>query len=185
MILKTTSNKTELEQIKLLQSQNLKQHLSSEEMQREGFVTASYTIEQLEKMNAFMPSVIAVDKNQVVGYALAVNKDLKGEHELLDDLIDQIDKHYFKGIYLKEVTYAIVGQLCVAKSHRGQGLSQSLYNHYKECYASQYPFLITDIDKKNIRSLNAHLKCGFEIIGSLTFNHCEFAIVAWDWKNTL
>ncbi len=182
LYLKRASTIKDLKQIKSLQSANLKQNLSADEMGKEGFLTASYSLEQLQLMNSLMPSIIAVDQEEVVGYALAVNKDLKGQHELLDDMIRQVDRHTFNGVNLKECSYAIVGQLCVAKSHRGMGLVHQLYHCYKEHYASKFPYLITDVDKKNVRSLKAHIKCGFEIIGELTFNQSEFVIVAWDWN---
>ena len=50
---------SELEQIKTLQSANLKSLLEPEEQEREGFVTAVYSIDLLKKMNDHHRAILA------------------------------------------------------------------------------------------------------------------------------
>jgi L-amino acid N-acyltransferase YncA len=102
---------------------------------------------------------------------------------LLQDLFSQIDLHQYNSEQLSTVNYAVVGQLCVAKNHRGLGLAQQLYAYYQSCLKDKYRYLITDIDAANIRSLKVHLKTGFEIIGELHYGGSNWHIVLWNWNN--
>ncbi|MFT5021456.1 MAG: hypothetical protein ACI834_000124, partial [Colwellia sp.] len=57
-----------------------------------------------------------------------------------------------------------------------------LYSSFKTRYAITYSLCVTDIDRKNIRSIRAHLKTGFEVIGALSFGNSQWDIVLWDWN---
>src|SRR5579872_3518529 len=132
MRIKRVSDKQEVLDIKRLQSENLKANLTPEEMQQEGFLTADYTLDFLEALNAIEPSIIAVDDDKVVGYALVVTKKSIGHHALLDDLFHQADRFTFNGDELNGADYVLVGQLCVAKTHRGRGVVQGMYALYRK-----------------------------------------------------
>lgn len=181
MVIKRVTDQAEIIGIKALQNSNLKSSLTEAEMIQEGFLTASYSLEFLEQMHQLEPAVVAKDGDVVVGYALAVTKALYGHHDLLNDLFTQIDAHRYKGQLLADVDYVVVGQLCVAKTHRGMGLVQKLYGFFQTALSNKYPFLITDVDEKNPRSVKAHLKTGFEIIGTLNYGGSDWHIVLWDW----
>jgi len=182
MTIKRVSDPSEIIGIKDLQTSNLKSLLTEDEIQKEGFVTAEYTLAFLERMNGIEPSIIAVDGDRVVGYALVATKALYGAHDLLDDLFRQINLLTFKGVSLQESNYVVVGQLCVAKSHRGQGIAQKMYDFYRQELSDRYTYLITDVVDQNPRSVKAHLKAGFEIIGSLDYGGSRWFIVLWDWN---
>ena len=181
MVIKRVTDQAEIIGIKALQNSNLKSSLTEAEMIQEGFLTASCSLEFLEQMHQLEPAVVAKDGDVVVGYALAVAKALYGHHDLLNDLFTQFDAHRYKGQLLADVDYVVVGQLCVAKTHRGMGLVQKLYGFFQTALSNKYPFLITDVDEKNPRSVKAHLKTGFEIIGTLNYGGSDWHIVLWDW----
>jgi acetyltransferase (GNAT) family protein len=182
MTIKRVSDKQEVLGIKRLQSENLKGNLTAEEMQREGFLTAEYTLEFLETLNAIEPSIIAVDNDKVVGYALVVTKKSIGHHGLLDDLFRQVDNYSFNGDQLKDTNYVLVGQLCVAKTHRRIGVVQGMYDFYRKALWRKYNYCVTDVDEKNPRSIKSHLKTGFGILGTITYAGNRFYVVIWDWR---
>lgn len=182
MIIKRVSDKSEIEGIKKLQTANLKSSLPAEEQKEQGFVTAVYSYDFLEKMHAIEPAVIAKENDEVVGYALVATKAIRGSHPLLDDLFNQIDRQPYQNKQLGETDYVVVGQLCVAKSHRGKGLVQQLYGFFREELSARYTYGITDVDENNMRSVNAHLKTGFQIIGTLVYGGSRWHIVLWDWR---
>ena len=134
MLIKRVSKIEEIEGIKRLQTANLRKNLSKEEIEKEGFVTAEYTLEFLELMNRIEPSIIAVQGDNLVGYAMVSTKALLGRHKLLDDLFSKIDSLIFKGHALKKRNYVVVGQLCVAKSHRGKGISKRCMISTNQCF---------------------------------------------------
>jgi len=60
--LKLASTEVELIEIKKLQTQNLKQNLSSEKIFEEGFLTADYTLSYLKEINKRNPAIILKQK---------------------------------------------------------------------------------------------------------------------------
>ena len=176
------SSPNEIIGIRDLQGLNLKQNITAEEAIEQGFLTAAYTIEYLQEMNAVVPSIIAKDEDKVVGYALVATKDIRKGHDLIEGLFDAIDACEYKGNLLKEVNYVVVGQLCVAKEYRGQDLVQKLYGHFRDCLSNEFTYLVTDVAKANLRSLKAHKKRGFQVINELTYGGFGWDIVLWDWN---
>jgi predicted N-acetyltransferase YhbS len=182
--IKRVTEYAELSGIKTLQNKNLRTILSSDERAREGFVTAEYALEYLQIMHNAEPSVIAKDGEKVVGYALVSTRETGRLHPLLAYLFDVIDTKTFKGRPLVNEPYVVVGQLCVDKDYRGQGLAQRLYTHYREALSGKFACCLTDIDEANPRSLNAHLKSGFEVLDTLRYEGSDWHIVIWDWNRS-
>ncbi|MDE3144232.1 MAG: GNAT family N-acetyltransferase [Bacteroidota bacterium] len=184
IIIKRVASNGELEGIKKLQSENLNTNISAEEAASQGFLSAVYSVEFLKIMHDASPSVIAVDEDVVVGYALVSTKEIRHHHDLLADLFNAIDKINYQGVSLKEANYVVVGQLCVAKNYRGRGLVQQMYQHFRDCLQNEFDYCLTDVAKANPRSLKAHLTTGFEIINTLTYGGISWDVVMWDWTKT-
>ena len=176
------STAEQLKGIQELQQQNLRKNLTENEAAEQGFLMAEYSIEFLQSMHDAAPSVIALFEGKVVGYSLVALKTIREEHALLADLFNTIDQLNFQSKELSESNYVVVGQLCVGKGFRGIGLVDRMYQYYKECYASEYEYLITDVAKANQRSLKAHRKTGFQVIDELSFEGVGWDIVLWDWN---
>jgi ribosomal protein S18 acetylase RimI-like enzyme len=180
--IKLVSELSELEGIKTLQEENLKKNLTVEEAEAQGFVTAEYSINFLQTLHEQSPSVIAIDGNKVVGYALVALKSIRHQHDLLSDLFGSIDKIEYSNRLLKYSNYVVVGQLCVAKDYRGQGLVQQMYQQFKTSLFLKFDYCLTDIAENNPRSLKSHLKTGFRIVDTLHYGGIDWNIVLWDWN---
>ena len=176
------SRPDEIMGIRDLQALNLKQNITADEAIDQGFLTAAYTIEYLEEMNAASPSIIAKDGDKVVGYALVATKDIRKGHDLIEGLFDAIDACEYNGKSLEDINYVVVGQLCVAKEYRGQDLVQKLYGHFRDCLSNEFTYLVTDVAQANVRSLKAHKKRGFKVINELIYGGFGWDIVLWDWN---
>ena len=173
----------ELDAIAALQHANLRRNISAEEAAGQGFLTAEYSLDLLQKMHTVEPAVIAKEGKEIAGYALVATKAIRHAHPLLAYLFDAIDRLHFENTALVEANYVVVGQLCVGKEFRGQGLVKKIYNHFRDSLAGKYIYCITDVATTNLRSLKAHKQAGFEVI-----NHTEYAgigweVVLWDWRN--
>jgi L-amino acid N-acyltransferase YncA len=179
--IKRVTGHKELEGIKKLQQENLKINLTDQEAGTQGFVTAEYTMEFLEKMHGESPSIVAKADDQVIGFALVSVKAIRHDHELLGDLFKTIDKLQYNNRPLKDSKYVVVGQLCVSKNYRGIGLVQQMYQHFKNCLSPEFDYCITDVARDNPRSLKAHLKSGFRVIDTLNYGGLGWDIVLWDW----
>ncbi|MBI3482126.1 MAG: GNAT family N-acetyltransferase [Bacteroidetes bacterium] len=155
--------------------------MSPDEIQSQGFVTVNHTLEQLKKLNDFEKHVIAKEHDKVVGYVLAMTQQSKSDIPILFPMFDSFDKMNFNGQKINEYHYIVVGQVCVDKAFRGQGIFDKCYDAYKEYYKDRYDFAITEIAATNTRSLQAHRRIGFKEINSY-FDKTEWIVVVWDWK---
>ncbi len=176
------TNDAELEGIRLLQRENLRKLIGETEAGKEGFLTAEYSMETLQQMHQFQPSIIAKDGDKIAGYVIVTTKDSYGQHPLLDSLFDSIDALNYKDDSLKDIKYILVGQLCVGKAYRSIGLVQKMYTYYQECLSKEFKYLITDVAQENPRSIKAHLKTGFNIIHTIEYGGIGWDIVLWDWR---
>ncbi|MCK8524229.1 GNAT family N-acetyltransferase [Aquimarina sp. D1M17] len=173
----TTSSKRELEQILQLQKNNLSSSISKEDKEKEGFVTVEHDLELLTKMHTKEPHIIAKDDDKVVGYALSMVREFKEDIEVLEPMFSKIDTQ------LRNLnTYIVMGQVCIDKNYRKQGIFRGLYNKMKDELNHKYDVLITEVAANNIRSLNAHYAIGFSDLLIYNDNGITWHLVQWDWK---
>lgn len=173
---KRASTLDELEQIRTLQLQNSSQNISSEEKLQEGFVTVQHSVALLEQMNYACAHIIAKDNDIVVGFALVMLSSFRNKIEVLIPMFERIDE-----LVPKDKTYVVMGQICVDKNYRKQGIFRGLYHFYKEELHHEFDFLITEVAAINIRSMHAHDAIGFKIIDTYNEDGIEWNIILWDW----
>lgn len=163
-----------------LQQANLRNNITQEEAETQGFLMAEYDLDFLELLNQKSPGIIAKDGEKVVGYSLVALPETARQHPLLADLVQNIERCIFEGEPVEN--YAIVAQLCVSKEYRGQDLVQKLYGSFRDQYANRYAYCVTDVAQANHRSLKAHQKRGFQVIDTLDYGGIGWNIVLWDWN---
>lgn len=147
----------ELEQILELQQRNLFANVSEVERKQEGYLTVVHDFEILKKMNDVCAHIIAKDGEKVVGYALCMHPKFSGEIKVLKPMFREID-----AIKPKNYNYIAMGQVCVDKAFRKKGIFRKLYETMKAETQTEFVSIITEVDAKNIRSLNAHYAIGFK-----------------------
>ncbi len=183
MIFTTSQTDQDLIQILALQKKNLAQALSSEEINREGFVTVHHSFEGLQKMNSYEQSVIAKENDVVVAYLLAMTQQSKYDIPILAPMFEVFNEVIYRGKKISEFHYLVVGQVCVAKEFRGKGILDECYREYKTRFDKKYEFAITEIAQQNIRSMKAHERIGFSTIHQYReSNGTDWNIVLWDWR---
>ena len=176
ILYKRASTLDELEQIRTLQLHNSSQNISSEEKLQEGFVTVQHSVALLEQMNYACAHIIAKDNDIVVGFALVMLSSFRNEIEVLIPMFERIDE-----LVPKDKTYVVMGQICVDKNYRKQGVFKGLYHFYKEELYNEFDFLITEVAVINLRSMQAHEAVGFKIIDTYHEDGIEWNIILWDW----
>mgnify|MGYP000294817886 CR=1 FL=1 len=55
-----------------------------------------------------------------------------------------------------------MGQICIAKEYRGSGVFRGLYQNMQRFIKGSYEAIITEVDIRNTRSMNAHKAIGFK-----------------------
>jgi ribosomal protein S18 acetylase RimI-like enzyme len=184
MITFTTANsKSDLDGILTLQKANLAQDLTPDEIQTQGFVTVNHTFDLLSKLNDHEKHVIAKDNEKVIGYVLAMTKHSRYDIPILIPMFEAFDKIVYRNKPVSDQNYIIVGQVCVDRKYRGQGIFDKTYSAYRDHYGNKYDFAITEIAETNTRSLNAHKRIGFQEINTYSApDKTVWIVVAWDWK---
>lgn len=166
-----------------LQQKNLARNLDADEIKEQGFVTVVHSLSDLEKMNAIEQHVIAKRGEMVVAYLLAMTAASKNDIPVLIPMFEMFEQIDYQGKPVSAYQYIVVGQVCVDKSCRGQGVLDACYAEYKKQFQPKYDFAITEIATSNQRSLNAHKRIGFTELHRYTApDGEEWSIVVWGFK---
>lgn len=171
----------DLQNILILQRENMRGVLSPSEILEEGFITVHHSLEQLEAMQALVPQILAVDGPKLAGYALVMPRALKNSIPVLVPMFELLDTLSYEGKAVSALRYYVMGQICVGKDYRGQGVFRQLYQAHRERLSKDFDYCITEVSSANLRSMRAHLKIGFQLLHTFTDELDEWNIVLWDW----
>ncbi len=160
----TATTDQDLRYILDLQDSNLPANLSAQEARSEGFLTVRHSFDLLKRMNTPYPHIVARDGVKVIGYALVMLRSFATEIPVLAPMFDRINGIKYNGSELGGTRYFIMGQVCIGKPYRGQGVFTGLYAEMKKRMAKDFDFIITEVATRNTRSMRAHQKLGFETI---------------------
>ena len=172
---KRVENNDELYQILALQQTNIPSAITAEERQNEGFVTVHHTFDILKAMNNKCAHVIASHQDKVIAYALCMLREFKDDIAILRPMFKQID-----GCLSSQVKYMVMGQICIDKPFRKQGVFRGLYQFMKEEMQSHFDMIITEVDKKNKRSMRAHYAVGFKLLHSYSTEEQDWNLIYLD-----
>ncbi|MFT5893124.1 MAG: ribosomal protein S18 acetylase RimI-like enzyme [Dokdonia sp.] len=172
---RATSDK-ELHEILAIQKRSLKANTSLQDREEQGYITVPHTFEILEKMNDTCAHILAMDGDIVAGYALVMLRSFKYEMPILIPMFETADT------LLKGKNYVAMGQVCIDKPYRGQGVFKGMYTFYKEELSDSYDCLFTEVAIANTRSIEAHKRVGFKILETQMTDGTLWAMINWDWN---
>jgi hypothetical protein len=166
-----------------LQEINYKAQLSEKEMIEEGFLSLKHELPLLHELSGNYRHIIAKVNEKVIGYALVMLKEFSDKVPVLVPMFEQIDKLKYHNKPMKEVPYVVMGQICIDKTYRRQGIFKGLYQKLKEVMGDSFEITITEVATRNLRSMKAHQSVGFKSLLKYTSpENEEWALVVWDWK---
>jgi hypothetical protein len=180
---KLVSTPEELDQIAHLSDLNLVTNISPETKAKQGFVTWSYPVDALKALHGIVPSVIAVDEGAVVGYALSLLRESSSAYPRMQGTLDHLASVQYEGKSLGGYRFYLMGQICVAESHRGKGVVELLYQFHRKQFSPQFEMLVTEISTSNHRSQKAHERVGFKVIDTYHDEADQWNVVLWDWRD--
>ena len=159
----TVSTLEEVHQILELQAENLPSALTPDTMARQGFVTVRHDASVLRRMNEVAPSIVAKVAGRIAGYALVMPRSFAGDVPILRPLFEMLDGLSWKGVPLRDnPRWFVMGQICIAADHRGRGIFDGLYRTMAELYGGRFDVTVTEVAGRNMRSLRAHARVGFQ-----------------------
>jgi ribosomal protein S18 acetylase RimI-like enzyme len=177
-------NENEVEQILDLQARNHKSVVDEETRKNQGFVTVLHQPELLHKMNKDAPSIIAKVDEKVVGYCLFMPKSYGKLIPELIPMFELLDTLEHNGKNLKAYRWFVMGQICVDKDFRGQGVFDGMYQKMGEIAQKYYDFVITEVAVSNTRSMKAHKRVGFKSMYEFEdpINNESWEVLYWNLK---
>jgi ribosomal protein S18 acetylase RimI-like enzyme len=176
----------DLQQILALQAANLPEAIGADERRAQGFVTLRHDLALLREMNDPWAHVVATLRGgeEIVAYALVMLQKFRGRLPILDPMFDRLEQLKYRGRPLTSYRYYIMGQICIAKAHRGVGLVERLYAEHRARMAPHFELMVTEIDQENSRSARAHEKAGFETLDEYrSASGKQWLIVGLDLRN--
>jgi GNAT superfamily N-acetyltransferase len=180
--LKKAETPNEFEGILSLQKENHIANLPQNPDTDFSFVYAQHDVTILTKMASKLPQIIATDKQEVIAYNLAMDFSMKDYLPSIIPMFEEFEKLNYNGKRLTEYKYIVGGQVCVATIYRGMGLIKLLYQQMQKLVESTYEICLTEISTRNHRSIHAHQKMGFEIIGTYHDGIDNWHIVLLDFN---
>jgi ribosomal protein S18 acetylase RimI-like enzyme len=181
-IIKQAETIEELQQILKLQSENHVHNLGPIDKKSNGFVTVKHDLDLLKKMNSAIPQVIAKQNEEVVGYALVMLKEFKEMIPVLIPMFEMFGTLSYKNKFVNEYDFYVMGQICISKTCRGQGIFENMYLKHKELYSNRFQICVTEVSVNNIGSMKAHERVGFKTIHTFRDQTDEWNIMLWDWR---
>ncbi|MCU0755249.1 MAG: GNAT family N-acetyltransferase [Xanthomonadales bacterium] len=181
----TVRTPQEVEQILALQALNHRDHVDADTAAREGFTSVRHDPAVLQAMNRSHPSAVAWSDEQLAGYCLMMPREFRDRVPLLEPMFTLLDQLSWRGVRLAaDSRWFVMGQVCVAREFRGQGVFDGVYAALRQAWSAQYDYTVTEISQRNPRSLRAHRRVGFETL------HCyadpisgePWEVVVWDWR---
>jgi hypothetical protein len=167
-------------QILQLQQANLVNVINEDQQTKHGFVFAEHTLALLQKMSTFLPQVVALSNDRVIGYNLALHVSMKHEIPKLVPMFHEFEQSEYKGRPLETYRFMVGGQVCVDEKFRGQGLMSELYHETKNRLPSGYQICVTEVAARNSISLKAHERMGFEVVNTYHDGKELWKVVVWD-----
>ena len=183
LVATSVTSSEELLRIEALNAENLKPGLPAEEIARQGFLTWRYDFNLLQQLHAYAPSVICKSGPEVAGYALTTPRESAAVHRELSLMLDKINDLPYDGRPLREHSYYVMGQLCVAKPYRGRSVVEMMYELHRYVYSSRFDMMVLTISTENTRSVRVHERIGFTDIHVYNDHFGAWKVCVWDWRN--
>lgn len=174
------STDSDFEGILALQRRYLRQSLTEQEQDTQGFVYLQHDLDLLRRMSARLPQAIAVVEGRVVGYCLSLAVELRQQMPDLEPMFVQFARCSYLGQPLSSLRYFVGGQVCVDRDFRGQRLAGRLYHQVRRSLPAKYEVCVTEIATRNRVSLASHEGIGFRTILNYFDGQEDWVVVAWN-----
>jgi len=162
-----------------LQEVNHVENLTPEQ-QKDGFLSARFSMEQFAQMNRDAAVVVADGEGKIVGYACTAGVDFSRQFPVLDAMIATFGHLTYLGMTLIDARVCVYGPVCIDRAWRGRGVLRGLIARIREELAGHFDAAAAFISKTNSRSLAAHVDgLGMTVIGDYAFESKRYWIVAF------
>ena len=113
-----------------LQSRYYIRNLAPEE-QKEGFLSAEFTLSQIAAMAQDLGIAVAREGGAVVGYMCASRADMTPRPPILDAMLKCLESVVFHGKRLTRTPMFVYGPVCIDEVYRGRGVLKAMFDRLK------------------------------------------------------
>ena len=175
----------DVHQILALQALNHRSAIDPASAASDGFTTVRHDFELLRDMNRTHPSAIARCGDELAGYCLMMPQSFRTRIPILEPMFSLLEGLSWRDRPLAgDRRWFVMGQVCVASGYRGTGIFDGLYAQLRRAHSADFDYTVTEISRRNGRSLRAHHRVGFERLHDyrdpVADDHWE--VVVWDWR---
>jgi RimJ/RimL family protein N-acetyltransferase len=171
-----------------LEKRNFVETLEPDFATKYGFTSVLHTPEELAAMSEHLDQIIAVNKKDgsIIGYLLTLPAKVRTRALNFYCSLDLVSSRRVKYGGIPLVGYKFVTtSVCVELAYRGQGICQKMYDFLRKRLHDEFQMAVAYIAPDNNRSIRAHQKVGFIVIGHTPaiFHDISWVVAVWDWKN--
>ena len=151
--------------------------LTEAEKQEKGFVTMWITAEQWAELAQRGGIYIAVsDDNQLAAYALKTDWAYASQWAIINRMEEVLATFLFDNQIITIENSCHYGPVCIDEAFRGRTILTQLFEAIQKASSSDFPFVLTFINRQNERSLRAHAKkTPLSIVGDFDFKDNQYA----------
>ena len=162
-----------------LQSANFIGNLSIEE-QKEGFLSAEFTSQQVTEIAEDLGTTIALSDKAVVAFLCAFRNEFNHGSPVIAKMLESYDRVEFNGKALSSYISYVYGPVCIDRAYRRRGLLRGLYEAQKQELAGCFEVGVAFVSRTNPHSLHAHVAgLGMTEVGDFELNGNVYAILAF------
>jgi L-amino acid N-acyltransferase YncA len=125
--------------------------------------------------------VVAKTQGRVIGYCCVSSAAFNTKFPLLGQIVAKLSTYSIPGAQQQPTaaTTCFYGPACIAKPFRGRNVLTHLFSlGLTLADSAGFSFCFSFVSSENHRSLKAHLKLPFQIVGNVAYNANEYIVIA-------
>jgi hypothetical protein len=162
-----------------LQSANHIANLAPDE-RNDGFLSAEFTLGQVEEMAQDLGTTIAVVGTSLAGFLCAFRREFQTGSPVIAKMLEAYDAVQFDGKPLSRSHSYIYGPVCIGREYRRGGLLRGLYEAQLADLSGQFEVGVAFVARNNPHSLEAHIAgLGMTDVGDFQVRGNSYVILAF------
>jgi len=146
-----------------------------EEDKKDGFVTTSFSKEELKELIAQKGLFVAKEGNDVKAYVMSASWEFWSKWPMFAYMADNLLDFKYKNELVTAKNSYQYGPICIDKSVRGSDVLENIFKLAATNMAKRYDFLVTFVNQINPRSYRAHTKkLGLDIVCEFDYNNNKY-----------
>ncbi|MGI5940148.1 MAG: GNAT family N-acetyltransferase [Thermoleophilia bacterium] len=151
------------------------------EERRGGYLTARFTLQQIDQMARDVGIIVAVEQGGLVGCLCNFSRDFDHGSPVVAEMVRRFDRVRYRGRLLGSYELFIYGPVIVARGRRGCGVLRRLYERLLIEVAGRYEVGVAFVAHDNPSSMGAHRTgLGMEPVDDFECNGSRYTTLVFE-----